>query len=540
MPLMRCLLLVSLFAVVGCGPGEFDDAMALEQEDDEVDAWGGSEQDLVSGPSLSPEADTYVRGGSYSGRNFGSASTVRADQSSSAPRVGYLRFDLSQLSQPIERARLRLYVTNSSKPGVDFISTSNSWEEKTVTWTTRPAADGGVVASLSNVSDGTYVLVDVTVAAISGGELSLAVVAKSSDGFAFASREARSSRRPLLLLDFADGNDADAGTPSQPQPSCGDGTCDGTETCSACASDCGSCPPAGMSPADACLARTSKTVLNGTYNTRVEIPSPPNNHTVDARGAVSLTTGERALEIGKGALAKEACVIGWTTIGQQSRTLSWRYMHDFITGSALRVYGSDYLVDGLRAENVEDGFDPRGGERFELRNAWMRYIRDDCIENDELREGRVVDSLFDGCYTFFSEQETGSAEGESLIFENVLVRLQAQPGPRGTEDPTVLGHGSLFKKFKYGGRHEPVIKDSIFWLEEDCNGGCEEWPAGTQATNVTLLWTGQGTFPMKVLPGMTLTTDRSVWESAVARWKARHGCTSIDKPCTKLHNPDPY
>jgi hypothetical protein len=39
---------------------------------------------------------------------------------------------------------------------------------------------------------------------------------------------------------------------------------------------------------------------------------------------------------------------------------------------------------------------------------------------------------------------------------------------------------------------------------------------------------------------MTLTTDRSVWDSAVARWKERHGCTSIDQPCSKLHTPDPY
>jgi hypothetical protein len=35
---------------------------------------------------------------------------------------------------------------------------------------------------------------------------------------------------------------------------------------------------------------------------------------------------------------------------------------------------------------------------------WTEYIRDDCIENDERRAGIVIDSLFDGCYTFFSEQ----------------------------------------------------------------------------------------------------------------------------------------
>jgi hypothetical protein len=214
-------------------------------------------------------------------------------------------------------------------------------------------------------------------------------------------------------------------------------------------------------------------------------------------------------------------------------------MHDDIGGSALRVYGSNYIVDGLRANNVEDGFDPRGGEGFELRNAWMSYIRDDCVENDERRAGKVVDSLFDGCYTFFSEQEIGTVEGESLTFENVLVRLAPMPAPRGTEDRNVLGHGSFFKKFDDGGRHRPVIRDSVFFLSGDCNGGCHDWPPGTTAKNVVIVWTGAGKFPMTVLPGMTLTTDRSIWDIATTKWKSRHGCTTIDQPCTKLHNPDP-
>lgn len=70
--------------------------------------------------------------------------------------------------------------------------------------------------------------------------------------------------------------------------------------------------------------------------------------------------------------------------------------------------------------------------------------------------------------------------------------------------------------------------------------GCKDWPSGTQASNITIVWVGSGSFPMSVLPGMTLTTDRTVRDSAVARWKERHGCTAIDQACTKLHTPDPY
>jgi hypothetical protein len=295
----------------------------------------------------------------------------------------------------------------------------------------------------------------------------------------------------------------------------------------------------GPPPSPSCLDRESMTVLRGTFTQKASVSDPPDAHTVDARTAVSLTSGERALEIGDRRAPRDLCVVGWTTLGQQSRALTWRTMHDDIEGSALRVYASDYVVDGLRADNVEDGFDPRGGEGFELRNAFMTYVRDDCIENDERRAGKVVDSLFDGCYTFFSEQEAGDVAGESLVFEDVLVRLEPMPGPYGSEDNDVLGHGSFFKSFEDGGRHKAIIRDSVFLLDDDCYNGCNDWPPGTSATDVTIVWTGAGEFPMSVLPGMTLTTDRSVWDTAVARWKSRHGCSTVDRPCTKLNTPDP-
>lgn len=314
---------------------------------------------------------------------------------------------------------------------------------------------------------------------------------------------------------------------------------EGSET----SSSSGGSSPSSLTPGQgpSCFDKPGieRIVLTGNQSTGVEIPRPPSPIVIDARSAVSLTAGERALEIGDGQLVDNMCVAGFTVIGQQDRNLSWRTMHDDIGGSALRVYGSNYVVDGLRAENVQDGFDPRSGDKFELRNAWMTYVRDDCIENDELGELTVRDSLFDGCYTFLSEQESGSVVGETLLLENILVRLQPLPAPRGTEDPKILGHGKFFKKFDQAGRHQPIIRDSIFFMEMDCYSGCDDWPPGTKATNVTVVWTGPGDFPMSILPGMTLTRDRSVWDKAVQRWKVRHGCSTMNQPCTRLHTPEP-
>jgi hypothetical protein len=297
----------------------------------------------------------------------------------------------------------------------------------------------------------------------------------------------------------------------------------------------------GTRSADECIARPSKTVLVGTSTSQFSLPSPPDDHTIDAREYTNLgypARARRVMEIGADRPANSGlCVVGGTVIGQQSTTLTWRQMHDDIEGSALRISGQGYVVDGLRASNVEDGFDPRGGEGFTVRNTWMTYIRDDCIENDERRAGVVEDSLFDGCYTFFSEQESGSVAGEELIFDRVLVRLDPMPGPYGTIDPSILGHGKFFKSFDYGGRHAPIIRDSIFVAEKFWNGA-DDWPPGTVASNVTIVWLGEGEFPMTVLPGMTLTRDRSVWDRARAVWLARHGCSSFGN-CTRLYHPEP-
>jgi hypothetical protein len=60
--------------------------------------------------------------------------------------------------------------------------------------------------------------------------------------------------------------------------------------------------------------------------------------------------------------------------------------------------------------NVEDGWKPReqpewnNKASFKMTEAYMTGIRDDCIENDFM-PGEVSGSLFDGVFTFLSEQD---------------------------------------------------------------------------------------------------------------------------------------
>lgn len=312
--------------------------------------------------------------------------------------------------------------------------------------------------------------------------------------------------------------------------------------------------PAATSPplsTQQCLERSTTTVLDPTYATQFRVSSPSSDWTWDARNTTSTAYPLGSVypfSIGKSSGAPRACWLGGKVVGQQSRTLTWDEMKNQYDGDGLRIASNDwYVVDGLRVDNVEDGIEPHGpdgapnnSDGVVIRNAYMQYIRDDCIENDTFASGIIRDSLFDGCNTGISEQPDASIvpspPDETFTLENVLLRLQALPGPRGSNDPNVTGHGQLFKW--YPGANSLVVRNSVFLVEKIPNGGDTSFPPGTVAENVTVVWLGGGPFPGTVPTGVTITTDRSIWDTARADWLARHGCSSFDS-CSKLTDPDP-
>jgi hypothetical protein len=44
----------------------------------------------------------------------------------------------------------------------------------------------------------------------------------------------------------------------------------------------------------------------------------------------------------------------------------------------------------------------------------------------------------------------------------------------------------------------------------------------TSCSNNVMVWLGQGSYPTALPSCFTVTRDRSVWDRAVAEWKARH------------------
>ena len=199
------------------------------------------------------------------------------------------------------------------------------------------------------------------------------------------------------------------------------------------------------------------------------------------------------------------------------------------------------MVDGLQVDNVHDGIDLRSadpldatsGDGWVLRNSYMTYIRDDCIEDDDLSSGTIYDVLWDGCFVGVSAARDGAQPNQSnerITLDHALIRLQLMPSTAYGMD-----HGFLLKWSPEAPRL--TIRNSIFFIEDNAAG---EWPPGTILDNVTLvLGRGAGTTPsLDPMPGLRITTDRTIWTAARQDWLNRHGCSGFGT-CLDITTPIP-
>ena len=198
----RCasgLAVLSLLLLTHCGGNTGVEEQAPEEPGPRAPVT--REQELVSTLTFAPSADARVEA-ALPTANFGSASSLGADLS---PRMeSYLRFSVSGVMGPVSSARLRLYTTDGSSDGPRVYRSAGGWTEGGLTWNTRPALSSGALDDKGAISTGTWVEFDVTSAVSGNGELNLALIATSSDGTDFSSREASSaSLRPQLVVTFS-------------------------------------------------------------------------------------------------------------------------------------------------------------------------------------------------------------------------------------------------------------------------------------------------------------------------------------------------
>ena len=286
---------------------------------------------------------------------------------------------------------------------------------------------------------------------------------------------------------------------------------------------------------------------------RFRVTAPPDDTTYDMTGvqATAQPASSYPFSFGTGHdnadAAARTCMIGGELLDQfgDPPPLDWRTWHDDYNAACVKVAAVDWMqVQGHVCRGIQDGFRMQenavnaNNTRFLIEDSYVGNVGDDCIENDYTTEGVILDSLFDGCHTAFSERPSGdrcweTPPGEQLVVDHSLFRLRPMQLEEG------FGYGRLFKWPTHCGSmnvaNQPVIKCSTFLVPDfrlDDGTDGMEFPANTVVDDsacpddpTTIVWLGGGdTYPgnLRGLPIRT-TTNIGYWNAKVADWHARHG-----------------
>ena len=297
------------------------------------------------------------------------------------------------------------------------------------------------------------------------------------------------------------------------------------------------------------------------------VDAPPDNTTYDLRG-VTVTnqpSSSYPFSYGRGNdggdAALNTCIIGGNLRDdfgsiEPGSPYTWRFVHDNYNASCLKHIGvNTHQTIGLDCRGIEDGFRPQEDQsgstvtpnnaRFLIEDSYLGNVLDDCLENDYISEGVVLDSLWDGCVNGLSERPSGDrCEGddgfftppdETLVVDHLLMRL------RPIETEVGWGYGRLFKFAKCLEDGKPqthnnlVIKCSTFLVPDEredggASGGAMDVPFGTTVDDsncpnnpTTIVWLGGGNYPgsLRGLP-IRVTSDINYWNDRVADWHSRH------------------
>jgi chitodextrinase len=148
--------------------------------------------------TFAPVADARVEEANP-GVNFGTSTNIRTDGGADPDVDTYLTFTVSGVSTPVQGAKLRLYAGSGTANGPAVYTTTASWSETGITWSTRPPRTSAARDDKGAIAASTSVEFDVTPFVGGNGTFSFNLATTSSDGIDFRSRES-SSLRPELVL----------------------------------------------------------------------------------------------------------------------------------------------------------------------------------------------------------------------------------------------------------------------------------------------------------------------------------------------------
>ena len=108
--------------------------------------------------SFAPVADAQVAEDNPD-FSYGTKNELLVNGGTDPEVASYLRFDVSGVSAPVQRATLQLWVRDKggSQDGPAVYATDAAWTETDLTWNTRPAPRGDVLADTGSLASNTWV-----------------------------------------------------------------------------------------------------------------------------------------------------------------------------------------------------------------------------------------------------------------------------------------------------------------------------------------------------------------------------------------------
>jgi hypothetical protein len=145
-------------------------------------------------------ADGYVRSSSPSS-SYGTKNVLYVENDSGIRYSAYIKFAASGITGKVQSAKLRVYATRGTDNGPAVYKTTNNWTESKLTASTAPAAVGSALDDKGSISNGTWVVYDVTDVVTGDGTYSFVLPPSSAKSLTLSSREG--SYPPRLVVTFA-------------------------------------------------------------------------------------------------------------------------------------------------------------------------------------------------------------------------------------------------------------------------------------------------------------------------------------------------
>ncbi len=148
--------------------------------------------------------------------NYGTATTLQVDGDTGAAQTSFIRFATTGISGSIQSVKLRVFcTTNGTANGpATYLADSNWVESGTggITWNTQPALLSGALDNKGTIAIDSWVEYDVTSLVTGNGTFTFALVADSTDGVTFSSREGTTA--PQLVVTLGAGAPTPTRTPT--------------------------------------------------------------------------------------------------------------------------------------------------------------------------------------------------------------------------------------------------------------------------------------------------------------------------------------